>query len=361
MVRITWPTVGLRLQTKSGDWYTVLQVKGCNDIRIKFDIEGIEKTVCKGNITTGSIRLGKYRIGQKFKDKNGNDVELINLTKGIATFKWEDGYTRTCQISVIPAGTLMREEDSIKLNPKIKIGSIWSTRDGSSLEVIELLKNQNVKIRFIAPVEYEDIVQYGNILSGSISNKFKPSVCDRGFLGEYPVDVKSKLYTSWSGMLKRVYNSVTEVAKLNYGNCEVDEKWFYIGNYADWFNKQIVQDKWQLDKDLLVPGNKIYCEQCCVFLPKEINTFLTNRANHRGEWPIGVTYHARLGKWQATCSTNGKGNGYIGIYTSPEEAFAAYKIVKERYARELAEKWKGVIDDRAYEALLKFDVLNYMN
>lgn len=361
MIRITWPSVGDRFQNNSGDWYTVIKVNGCNNILIRFDTENIEKVVSKASIQRGSIRLQKYRVGQTYKDKFGNDAEIIKIEKGMATFKWNDGTTRTCQVSVIPAGTLMKEEDSMKMNPKIKVGSTWTTRDGSMIEVLELLKNQEVVIRFLAPVRYEDVVLYGNILSGSIANKFKPSVCEKGFLGKYPVDVKSKLYTSWSGMLNRVYNSTTDTAKANYGDCKVAEKWFYIGNYAEWFNKQVVEDNWQLDKDLLLPGNKVYCEDYCIFLPKEINTFLTNRANHRGEWPVGVTYHARLNKWQATCSTNGNGNGYIGIYTSPEAAFAAYKVVKEKYARELAEKWKGIIDVRAYDALMKFDVLNYMD
>lgn len=361
MLRITWPCVGDRFQNNSGDWYTVLEVNRCNNILIKFDTEGIEKVVSKASIKSGAVRLRKYRVGQKYKDKYGNEAEIVNLVKNLATFKWEDGVTRTCQTGVISAGTLMKEEDSRRMNPKIKPGSVWPTKDGSSLEVIELMKNQEVKIRFLEPVEYEDFVSYGNILSGSIANKFKPSVCDKGFLGKYPVDIKSKLYTSWSGMLNRVYNSVTDLAKINYGDCEVDDKWFYIGNYAEWFNKQVVKDKWQLDKDLIVPGNRVYCKDRCVFLPREINTFLTNRANHRGEWPIGVTYHPRLNKWQATCSTNGRGDGYIGVYASPDDAFAAYKIVKEKYAKDLAKKWKGIIDDRAYAALMKFDVLNYMN
>lgn len=361
MIRITWPAVGDRFQNNNLDWYTVVEVNGCNNIKIKFDTDGIEKIVSKASIKSGSILLPKYRVGQKFKDKNSEFAEIIAINKGIATFKWEDGSTRTCQIAVIPAGTLMKEKDSSRLNPKVKVGGLWKTKDGSEFEVIEILDSRNTIIKFYEPVEYVETVSPSNIVSGSISNKFKPSVCGKGYLGKYPVDVESKCYKSWSGMMKRVYNPISESTKVNYGDCSVDESWFYIGNYADWFDKQVLQENWQLDKDLLIPGNRVYSENACVFLPREVNTFLTNRANHRGEWPIGVTYHPRLNKWQATCSNNNRGNVYIGVYTSPDAAFQAYKSVKEKYARELAEKWKGIIDDRAYEALMKFDVLNYMN
>ena len=38
------------------------------------------------------------------------------------------------------------------------------------------------------------------------------------------------------------------------------------------------------------------------------------------------------------------------------EAFNYYKINKENYVKELAEKWKGQIDERAYEALINYTV-----
>ena len=38
------------------------------------------------------------------------------------------------------------------------------------------------------------------------------------------------------------------------------------------------------------------------------------------------------------------------------EDFNAYKTAKEIYIKELANKWKGKIDDRAYEALMNYAV-----
>ena len=38
------------------------------------------------------------------------------------------------------------------------------------------------------------------------------------------------------------------------------------------------------------------------------------------------------------------------------EAFNAYKEAKENHLRELAEKWKSKIDERAYQALINYTV-----
>ena len=38
------------------------------------------------------------------------------------------------------------------------------------------------------------------------------------------------------------------------------------------------------------------------------------------------------------------------------EAFNAYKTAKESFIKEQANKWKGKIDERAYEALMSYKV-----
>ena len=47
---------------------------------------------------------------------------------------------------------------------------------------------------------------------------------------------------------------------------------------------------------------------------------------------------------------------YLGLFKTELEAFNAYKKAKEAFIKEQAEKWKGKIDDRAYEALMDYQV-----
>lgn len=55
------------------------------------------------------------------------------------------------------------------------------------------------------------------------------------------------------------------------------------------------------------------------------------------------------------CSIKGK-REYLGFYNTPEDAFVAYKNAKENYAKELAVKWKDLVDIRVTEALLNYTV-----
>ena len=46
----------------------------------------------------------------------------------------------------------------------------------------------------------------------------------------------------------------------------------------------------------------------------------------------------------------------VGVFNTELEAFNAYKTAKEIYIKELANKWDGKIDDRAYNALMNYTV-----
>ena len=47
---------------------------------------------------------------------------------------------------------------------------------------------------------------------------------------------------------------------------------------------------------------------------------------------------------------------YLGYFKTELEAFNAYKEAKESFIKEQAEKWKSQIDERAYFALMNYEV-----
>ena len=106
---------------------------------------------------------------------------------------------------------------------------------------------------------------------------------------------------------------------------------------------------------MLFVDNKTYSETACVFVPQEINLFFIDRGNDRGEYPVGVSFHKRDGKFQAQCTVNGK-QQYLGLYNTPEEAFTAYKPFKESLCKQLALKWQSEIDPRLFNAMMNWSV-----
>ena len=110
-----------------------------------------------------------------------------------------------------------------------------------------------------------------------------------------------------------------------------------------------------MDKDLLFVGNKTYSETSCVFVPQEINKFFNEYGNARGEYPLGVCFNKVLGKFQAYCAVNSN-QQHLGLFNTPQEAFAVYKPFKENLCKQLALKWQTEIDERLFNAMMNWTV-----
>lgn len=150
-------------------------------------------------------------------------------------------------------------------------------------------------------------------------------------------------YKIWHGMLTRCYSEPYLKNKPTYIGCSVHETWLYFMNFRSWMEKQDWEGK-QLDKDLLVRGNRVYGPSTCIFVPQDVNTFIVESSKSRGKYLMGVHLKRGNGRFIAACSRK-----YIGIYDTEEEAHSAYLIQKEIDSRILAGKQS---DKRVAEALI---------
>ena len=176
---------------------------------------------------------------------------------------------------------------------------------------------------------------------------------------KYPAKLKGKNlaeYDFWKGFLRRCYCPKYQRKQPTYGGCSVSDNFKSYSYFYEWCQSQVGfgQKGFELDKDLLLKGNKIYSEDTCLFLPSELNLLLISSKASRGNLPLGVTIYR--GKFLAQCST-GQSSQRIGIFETLELAFHAYKQVKEAFIKAQAEKWKALIDPRAYAALIAYEVL----
>ncbi len=145
-------------------------------------------------------------------------------------------------------------------------------------------------------------------------------------------------FVVWYGMIKRCYSESFQEASNTYKGCTVAADWLLFSNFKLWMEKQDWQDK-ELDKDILIQGNKIYSKDTCVFVCNAINNLFITRKACRGTTKLGVNIEKASGKFRAYCSDKGKTIS-LGRYTSEDEAHEAYKKYKYKLIKGLALKQK---------------------
>ena len=240
------------------------------------------------------------------------------------------------------------------------IGQICNSINFGKFEIISYEHSKGFDIRFLDTGHVKN-VKLGEVRSGKIADKFKPSVYGIGILGDkYKAsynNVVAKEYRLWRGMLNRCYSKKTHKLRPRYADCFTSPNFNSYTYFYEWRNKQVGfnVDGFELDKDLLIKYNKIYSETTCVFLPKEINIVLEKSQRRRGNHPIGVGWHKASKKFRAYLNKNGD-SVHLEYFKDIDTAFIAYKTAKELHIKELAEKWKDQIDERAYNALMDYKV-----
>lgn len=238
-------------------------------------------------------------------------------------------------------------------NPSISIGDVFVSTNGHRCEVIDYLNNKNITVKYQSG--NCAVVQGSNLNRGAFRDKSLPKLFGVGVIGDEPCVTYSQSYKTWQNMLKRVYSPKPGGEEAAYRDCIIAPEWTYYSEFKKWFDSQKYEKGWHLDKDLLVPGNFRYSPETCIFLPQQLNKFLLNKGNCRGDWPVGVTFRKANSHWESKLSIEGK-TVHLGVFDCPYKAFWAYKQAKEKEAKRLADVWKRQIDLKAYNALLRYEV-----
>ena len=239
---------------------------------------------------------------------------------------------------------------------------------GCLMKIIEYNGNKDVVVEFQDEHKIRKHCDLKEFKLGHVMNPYYKSVFGIGYYGgeipKHSTDLDYKCWNTWKGMLERCYSDKRIEVQPTYKDCTVCEEWHNYQNFKIWFNENFIElkDKNErvcLDKDILVKGNKVYSPETCCFVPNEINVLFTKTNKNRGLYPIGV-YKKKLRKYVSQCSEKigkeKKTQIYLGAFTTPEEAFQAYKKHKEQYIKKVADKYKGQIKDNVYEALYKWEV-----
>lgn len=242
-----------------------------------------------------------------------------------------------------------------------RIGEEHINKQGLRLTITNYTNSSNIDVVFDDGYVVKHRV-YKSFINGKIVHPYYPNNKWGGWLGEGKynfIDYKI-IYQRWAGMMKRCYLLKEQNLHPTYIDCTVCAEWHNYQNFAKWHEENAWdcgEEKLELDKDILIKGNKVYSPETCVFTTKYINTLFTKSNTMRGNTPIGVikssntTYMARLSK-------NNKGIN-LGSYTDINEAFNAYKIGKEQYIKEIADQYREKYPQfpvKLYEAMYNYQV-----
>lgn len=156
-------------------------------------------------------------------------------------------------------------------------GAKFNTKSFGVVEIVDYRGTHDVDVVFLE-TGTKCTFEAGNIRKGTIKNPEKPNVFKVGYmgLGIYKAKVKgknTKAYDRWSHMLRRCYCDIYQSKYPTYIGCSVCDEWHNFQNFAKWFHNNYPDDgvAYDLDKDIKIPGNKLYSPETCMFATKKEN------------------------------------------------------------------------------------------
>lgn len=216
---------------------------------------------------------GKYkRICFKIKCHCGN------IKDGISSYPFLKGLYVSC-------GCKQKERaNKLSLQKKEKakaeyLGMVYKTNEGYEIKIINYIDNHNVEFCFLDEYEYKSCTTLQNIKNGEVKNPFHRSVLGVGYYGDgiygdRENGAKHPSYVTWFSMMNRCYGDKHKYSQYSYKGCTVCEEWHNYQNFAKWYedNYYNCEEELELDKDIIIYGNKLYSPETCLFVPKLVNT-----------------------------------------------------------------------------------------
>lgn len=249
------------------------------------------------------------------------------------------------------------------LKPSVSIGDRFVNNQGSFFTIIDYKNAFEVTVRFDGDFNYMTTQTLGNIKKGFVKNPMYPSVLGVGFtgVGEYRSKIDGKddpAYIMWMSMMIRCYCKEFQKRDVSYIGCSVGSHWHNYQNFAQWYyGHDNCNEGYQLDKDLLVRGNKVYGPKNCSLIPAQINALITEPRKKNNGLPVGVDFYKRRGLFRARVCIKGKSRE-IGFFKTAQQARLAYIKEKNIYIRLMADEWKDFITKDAYSSLVKRGMMN---
>ncbi|MFX1710639.1 hypothetical protein [Stutzerimonas stutzeri] len=167
-------------------------------------------------------------------------------------------------------------------------------------------------------------------------------------------------YRSWTGISSRTYDA--GASQPAYAGATACQDWHDYQAFAEWYYAQPGADlNYEVEKDILNPGNKRYEPDSCGLVPKWLNKFFAFQyATNSSGFP-GVSRDSKGTLWiaRAQCSVLNE----MACKTSQDfdTACAYYCEMKQSQARRAAELLEGSpVPEKYLDSLRNFTVMTYL-
>lgn len=360
--------IGLEKLNNQGCLMKIIEYNDYSNIIVEFQdeykahINANMERFMNGKIRNPNYRLGQTRINNqgclmkviKYKSTTDMEVEFQDEYKTVVKTEWrnfDNGSTK---------------------NPKYRFGIEKYNNKKYLMKCVEYINYSNILVEFQDEYHAKVHTSWENFENGTVRNPYEPSVFNVGIIGnKYSSIINKKItkeYNTWHAMLSRCYDEKTKEKNPTYKDVTCCDEWLLYENFYEWlhsqenFDKWYNNNKWALDKDILIKGNKIYSPNTCCLVPIYINSLFTKNNAVRGNLPIGVSKNEKRHGYSAMTiygreNNKTKTTGYC--YPTPEDAFyLGYKPSKENCIKQVAQEEynKGNITKKCYEAMMKYEV-----
>lgn len=240
----------------------------------------------------------------------------------------------------------------------MRAGTVFPTRKWGELVILDYKGSKEVDIKFLSTGTLKT-TRAELIRTGVVEDVFSASRYGFGFLGEGPYSsskVQVKEYQTWSGMLERCYCPKLKLSRHSYSGVLCDPQWHNFQEFAEWCQWQVGFKNigWELDKDIMsiTLGRDcgFYSPETCVFLPKEVNTFLTKFSSRSKELPLGVTKD-KLKKDKFRAYLTYRSKDYSFRANTVEECYNWYLEKNSECISDIISRFSSQVDERALYAL----------
>ena len=157
-------------------------------------------------------------------------------------------------------------------------------KNGIEMEIIEYNGANDMLVRFNDFNKYEIKSNYSNWNKNNIKNPYYKNIYNVACLGNTVSKVngiKKYSYRVWYAMIQRCYKECN-TTKKTYKDIFVCDEWLCFENFEKWYNENYYEtnsEVMNLDKDILIKGNKLYSPNTCCFVPKRLNILFVNTNN----------------------------------------------------------------------------------